>query len=279
MIISEAFGFAFIHIPKCAGTTVREAIEPLDESYERMTANLSQHPERPFTFSLDGRKTYADFHHLTLRRLQRYFPHELKRLNSLEVYALVRDPRKRLLSAVTQRLKQFAQISVSDLSQEDLRSAMHRDLEELDQIFQEGPDLPFEYIHFQPQSDYIELDGKAFSENVFTTDQIDQLEGALVKRVALNGGEVPPFAHAKANVAKVHRFAVVERMVQANGWVKHAAKSLVPAPLKTAIKQVVYAERGNRYDQLLLDPFVTEFVERHYARDSAIFDAARRGAS
>lgn len=275
MILSEKLEFAFVHIPKCAGTTVRGAIEHLDESYVRMTTGLMAHPDKAFTFSIDGGQTFLDFHHLTLRRIHKHFPAEFERLQRTRVFALVRDPKQRLLSAVMQRLKQFGGVAVADIPKETLQAALLKDLEELDQLFGHSPDLPFEFIHFQPQCDYIELNGNRLATDVYATESIADFETALISYLGEQRGSITGFSEQRANVSKSHRFASVETLVQSNGWLKEAARTFVPAPLKAGLRKIVYAERSQSRLEVLEDPLIEAFLKQHYARDTEIYETAR----
>ena len=63
LIISDRFGFAFVHIPKCAGSTVREQIRRID----------------PECFEMAGRRMHPDLGkidamHLPLDILRDHFP-------------------------------------------------------------------------------------------------------------------------------------------------------------------------------------------------------------
>ena len=70
MLISDSHKFAFIHIPKCAGTTVRKSLLKFDtrNNFYWMHNTLEG-------FGLQGEKTTIDFDksHLTLNVLKYYY--------------------------------------------------------------------------------------------------------------------------------------------------------------------------------------------------------------
>jgi len=104
MIISDKHEFAFIHIPKCAGTSIRSMITEAD-------------PER---FQLWGwrwlprHQRYGDAAHMPLIDLP---PELLNQVRAFRAVAIVRDPLDRFFSCVEQHFSQHkyrARKSVED---------------------------------------------------------------------------------------------------------------------------------------------------------------------
>lgn len=95
MLISDSHKFAFIHIPKCAGTTVRKSLLKFDtrNNFYWMHNTLEG-------FGLQGEKTTIDFDksHLTLNVLKYYYEDDFKLLNEYTTFAFSRNPVTRLVS-------------------------------------------------------------------------------------------------------------------------------------------------------------------------------------
>jgi len=87
MIVSETKQFVFIHNPKCAGTSVRNALLKFDTTNNQfwgyMTANASK----------------IDKAHLPMYMLRQIFPEYFKRLDTSFVFMQVRNPYLRAVSA------------------------------------------------------------------------------------------------------------------------------------------------------------------------------------
>ncbi|MEM7508237.1 MAG: sulfotransferase family 2 domain-containing protein [Pseudomonadota bacterium] len=94
MIINAAHDFGFVHIPKCAGSTIRQQLRGMDDLDERFFRSL-EHP--------DLGKINAN--HLPLDILDRFYPEDLSALRSVTSYTLVRDPMDRFLSGVAQYVR------------------------------------------------------------------------------------------------------------------------------------------------------------------------------
>ena len=96
MIISDRHRFAFVHIPKCAGTSVRKALRPID-ARDSIFDGMGTHPHM-------GMVNYA---HFTLDDLSCHFPDQYRKVAEYRSVAIVRDPVDRFFSAIFQRLREF----------------------------------------------------------------------------------------------------------------------------------------------------------------------------
>ena len=45
MILSDRYRFVFIHVPKCAGTSVRAAVAPYHDADSRFLKGVELHPD------------------------------------------------------------------------------------------------------------------------------------------------------------------------------------------------------------------------------------------
>lgn len=92
MIISDTYRFAFIHIPKCAGTTVRQYFDKYDQ--KAIESGLKSHPE----FGV------FDYNHIPLHVLHYFFLTEYEKVRAYYSFAILRDPFARFPSSVNMRL-------------------------------------------------------------------------------------------------------------------------------------------------------------------------------
>ncbi|MFC3098019.1 sulfotransferase family 2 domain-containing protein [Alteraurantiacibacter palmitatis] len=278
MIVSDTYHFAFIHIPKCAGTTVRAALEQFDERQDEITRGLTAHPSRPFTYAPAPGVAFADFHHLTLGQLQRWFPAELARIEASRSFAVIRDPHERLISSLSQRLKQFHGLAVEDLPPARFAGALDETLAQLGDLLDARDDLPFDFVHFQPQADYILLDGTRVVEQLFGMNQMAQFQAAIAAHFAPHDITIAPFHLIRENTSKSHRYKALHRLMTANEGATRTAKAILPKSLKKRLRGALYQERGDALRDLAQSPTVRGFVAQHYARDLELWAQTQEGA-
>ncbi|WP_293882175.1 sulfotransferase family 2 domain-containing protein [Sphingomonas sp.] len=159
MIISDQHRFAFVHIPKCAGTSVRKALRPIDETIGTFD-HIAEHPQMGL----------IHYSHITLPDLALFFPDHFNKVQSFRSLAIVRDPVDRFFSAIFQRLREFkkfdqSQITAPIISQEAAQVIQHL------QASRERLDL--EYVHFNRQSDYVFNAGERIVDQVIALDRLD----------------------------------------------------------------------------------------------------------
>ena len=97
MIVSHSRQFIFLHIPKCAGTSFRNALKPYHDDSQSF---WYRHHSAYFGCELD----YA---HLRLWELHALFPRLFEALASYKTLALMRNPYERFISALAQHLTAF----------------------------------------------------------------------------------------------------------------------------------------------------------------------------
>lgn len=94
MIISETKAFAFIHVPKCAGTSIRNSLSPHDtrNNYLWMHYSMPGASETCANLSIDKA-------HMPLVISKNLYPDDSRLLSELTTFAASRHPIKRLTSA------------------------------------------------------------------------------------------------------------------------------------------------------------------------------------
>lgn len=172
MIISDDFRFAFVHVPKCAGTSVRRSLRALDTTGEAFF-RISDHP-------VLGPVHLA---HLTLGQLAAHYPHDFAKLRSYQSFAILRDPTDRFISAVNQRLREFKLVPQSSITLPLIREEASRVIACLERT----DELDLEYVHFIPQAKFTDLKGERIVQHLFAVEHMDDaaafIEGLTGTRI------------------------------------------------------------------------------------------------
>ncbi|WP_413875748.1 sulfotransferase family 2 domain-containing protein [Albidovulum sp.] len=160
MIISHRFQTVFIHIPKCAGTSIRETLVQADPDCQRMWGWrwMARH------------QRYGDSAHVPLIDLQ---PQVMNAVRDYTVIALTRDPMTRFISAIHQHFMQHEyrrKLPVPEF------------LRELD-----STNIRYDpaYVHFCPQHYFIYISTKRFVDHVLRIEDPDwpaQMKAILVRQ-------------------------------------------------------------------------------------------------
>src|SRR5271165_2712255 len=252
MIVDDEHRVAFVHIPKCGGTSVRRQLRPLD-SYERFFFGIREH-------DVLGR---LDFCHIPLPFLARHFPDVFDKVAAYRAFAVIRDPHSRFVSATFQRLAVFGGVRrTAATAREAIREAERT----MDWLAGRGPFCDPAYIHFARQIDYVVLDGQRIVENVYAIEDMAAF-GAEIER--LTGAAFDPDRRENSN------FASPSRMLS----LLHIAKPLYSrlttwnqreAILK-ALRRWKLQTPDSLYDAFRRNPKIVDFVESYYADDFALY--------
>ena len=134
MIISDRNKFVFIHIPKCAGTSVRSRIEHLDDRNGAYSSRLDKHPEL-------GLLNYV---HIPLQTLKDQFPNEYVCIETYRSMAVMRDPSARFVSSVSQYCNRYSEVEMRNYNIKTLRTQVDRLIDEIEEqeVLNPGGRLP-----------------------------------------------------------------------------------------------------------------------------------------
>lgn len=256
MIISDAHRFVFVHIPKCAGTSVRKALRPIDDTVG-IFDRIGPHPQL-------GMINYG---HLTLPDLANYFPEAFAKISEFRSMAIVRDPVDRFFSALAQRLREFkgysqSQITPAVIEQESL--ALARNLEST------TGRLDLEFVHFNRQSDYIFNDGARVVDEIFALDRLSDasayIEACTGVRLAVDTRE---------NRTTELRIPALQPLVRA---CRAPYVALLPLGVRNLIRSGMIGAGlyGSVKKRGLLKPgsYVDGFLRTYYGRDFELFAVA-----
>ncbi|MFM9976637.1 MAG: sulfotransferase family 2 domain-containing protein [Sphingomonadaceae bacterium] len=250
MIISDQHRFAFVHIPKCAGTSVRKALRPIDETIGQFD-QIGSHADM-------GTIHYG---HITLADLARYFPEHYAKVRAFRSMAIVRHPVDRFFSAVFQRLREFKGYDQSQISQ----TVIETEANALARHLTASTDrLDLAHVHFNRQSDYVFNDGERVVAEVFA---LDRLEDASAFIEACTGVRLE--TEARENRTAALRFGSLQPIVRA---LRAPYGALVPLEARNRIRNYLvktgvygdvetrnFAKPGSYLDGFLADYYRDDF--------------------
>ncbi len=256
MIISPKHRFVFVHIPKCAGTSVRHQLRDCDPDHIFL-GRPGDHPEL-------GRIDYA---HLTIAQLKAHFQQEYTALRDFDGFALVRDPLPRFGSALRQLLWQYEERPMTLIPPGELREMV---LTRLEEIAEQIDEPSFKYVFFTRQCDYIFDGDEALVDHVIPTTLVPDLLDYFSKRtgVALD-------RERRSNQNVELRFKGIGGLAYG---ANRLARRVLPLELHSRLKNlaiglVAKKESAAQASGLLDLPEVRAFVDEHYARDQDLYRA------
>jgi len=258
MIISDKYHFVFIHIPKCAGSTVRSLLQGLDDTHGAFTGRVERHPELGL----------VDYVHIPLFVLKIYFPSEFDKVKRFYSFTVVRDPFSRFPSSFSQHLKRYGKEAVKDLSLKELKFEVTRVINYLSNQPGGQALLPADYIHFQPQYDYIYLQGERVVDRVFGLDKIDALVADLNRFI---GSDVIKWQSERIeniNQATVYRNELIRQMISPLlPLAQKVVRPLLPLCVHEALRGLVYVHQTQRVADIFDSDYVRSFIKEYYRED------------
>jgi hypothetical protein len=257
MIIDDTHRTAFVHIPKCGGTSISLQFGALD-SYGGAFRRKGVHPKLGA----------VHFAHIPLLFLRGHYPAEFDKVSSYRSFALTRDPHARFASATFQRLEEFLGVPKTDIT---LARALEEARAVIGWLAGRGPFCDLNYIHFSRQVDYVALDGTRIVDVVVRIEDIADLAVALEARCHI---PFDPDRRENTNFGSPSRLLSMLR----------AGKPLYSRLTTWAFRErlLLLARRWNvqnpqsLYDAFRHDPQISTFVEDYYAEDFRLYGAAAR---
>lgn len=260
MIISDTHQIIFIHIPKCAGTSVRSALSGIDDGGYGSPKGVQHHPQLG----------QIDYNHIPLFLLRKHFADVYRKLDSYNSYAVVRDPYARFRSSMFHRFREYESDSIHRLSAAEVQRETERVMEFL--WSRGGPRecLPYDYVHFQRQSDFVFDQGKRLVKNIYTTDDVNSLLSEIASHLGGNGGNAEPgdLLPQRKNVTREYRSEVVRgfaRLVHTLGYSQ--IRPLIPRRVRAAVGNALTVSSNKRLDDVFESHEVRDFVSSYYRDD------------
>lgn len=155
MIVSHGKRFIFFHVPKCAGTSLRDVLKRYHDDSE----SFWYRKYNPY-FGCE-----IDYAHLRLWELHALFPRIFDAMSHYQTLALVRNPYERFISALAQHLTAFhPNLDYYSADKHLLRSYAERFIDQelrLERLLGNA-----RFIHFSFQTWYIMLGSRRFVRHV-----------------------------------------------------------------------------------------------------------------
>ncbi|WP_170376725.1 sulfotransferase family 2 domain-containing protein [Ruegeria atlantica] len=257
MILSDRYRFIFIHVPKCAGTSVRNAVLPFHDADSRFLKAVENHPKLG----------EIDFRHLPLLLLRDLDPEAFSKLETYESYALLRDPFQRFRSAMAQRAKMYLGKEFAQLEDREIRDEIGKVVTYLQS---EPAVIAPEYIHFSRQSGFIEVEGKRLVRNLYPVERMDCFVSDLARHIGTDALEI-----GHINQTTVFRYQGLSRVMYAGSAV---AKRVLPDPihekLRVSARKILMKPSGSVLPSVFEEPELRNFVKDYYAADFAFHQKA-----
>lgn len=247
-----------MHIPKCAGTSVRDPLQPLDDRDGYYTGRVELHLDLGL----------LDFVHIPLFTLQDYFFADFERIRDYWSFAVVRDPFARFPSSVSQRFRMYGDEPIQKQGVTAIKSAIEQSIEFLAKQPHNNNRLPTEYIHFQKQVDYICLDGKRVVDTLYTVDEVETLIGDVGERVRQDLlAHVGQNRTVHANRTVVHRNEMVRLLVETTRPMTRLVTTALTESARDRLRNMVYVSRDRRLASLFNSDYVQDFIREYYRED------------
>ncbi len=261
MIISDRHRFVFVHIPKCAGSMVRDAIDALHDQVN-VFEFFHEHPRF-------GR---IDLTHVPLEPLRRHFPIAFARTVDYSSHAILRDPRPRFVSCLAQHLRKIGKADLPGMSERAADREVDRTIERLRSGEQPWTDPLF--VHFQRQVDFVSLDGEQIVDRLHAIERLQDFFDEVQART----GFAPRVASSeKRNVMQVHEDAAGRSFGEDEySAARSVLRRVMPQKTRLALK--------NRFFRVAVHPGVdsiyrrrevAEFLDEYYEADAKLHASVR----
>ena len=263
MLINHDHRIAFLHIPKCAGTTVRRPLEPLNQWEAAGPPWRREHPELGL----------LDFAHLPLAVLRDFFPGAFASVVEYRSFALVRDPYSRFASSVSERIRWDGGALLARLSRAELKKSLDTSIGYLSRQDSSLCCLPPGYIHFQRQRDYIVLDGEPVVDAVYPVERVARLREKLSACLGADGVKLTESAPSarQVNAALMYRYEGLRRTHRVVAPLMARLRRVLPAPTSRRIDDWMYVHRDEGARSLFDSDHVRDFVSSYYADDLELY--------
>lgn len=258
MIISQRYGFVFVHVPKCAGTSVRTQIAACDPDHVAM-AETGNHPVLG----------PIDYGHVPLTLLRRHFPEEYAAVETLPAFAILRDPLTRFGSSLRQTFWRYEKMPMTLIPPETLRA---RTLEIIDRVRAEIDAPSQQMIFFARQSDFVFDEGRRMVEHLVPIEEV----GAFIDYLSVVTG-TPMDRDRRSNQNVDLRAKWLGPVAfRVNDALRRTLPLGVHGRIKNAALGVLATKKSAAESSGLLDmPEVREAVADLYADDMALYETAR----
>lgn len=233
---------------------MRSVLRRFDDTGGKYEPSVHDHPEL-------GR---LDYTHLPLEVMRRVCPEDFKKIRHYHAFTLIRDPKARFVSALSQRLKMY---STRELAQRD-RSDVNRLARQIVEVLQEpGTTYRPEFIHFARQSEFVFCDGERLVETIYPTSHVTD----MVQQISqLTGEDLDQVGND--NQTMVFRFNAFRNLAMAGKWL--GDRTLGPVrtrSARTVFRQVLMKPLQNSHGAYVFSNDVNDFIQSYYAQDFELY--------
>lgn len=261
MIVSDEYRFFFVHIPKCAGSSVRQHLQKFDDRNGFYTG-----------VSWLSELGQTDLRHMPLFVIKDQFPKEFANLHNYWSFAIIRNPFQRFASSLTQRLRMYGHQPLQKLSISEIKCEIAQAIGHLGRLPRDNHLLSPQFIHFQRQIDFVNLDGHRTVQSLYRVDEINRLLDDVNRRT---GGDLESLDNpdlSPKNLSLAHRSEFLRRLVEALRPATRAIVRTLPESAKERMRALVYVPRDQRLGELFRAGHVRDFVEDYYREDIALWE-------
>lgn len=255
MIISHEHQFTFVHIPKCAGSYIRNKLKQYDDTKGAFSNGLKHY--EGFGFLND--------YHIPLFLLKEYFPATYSNLSAYWSFAVLRNPYTRFSSALSQYLLEHGEKEIHEMTTKEIQVKIEGVIQYLEKNSLPQSFLSSKYIHFQRQVDYVYVGEEQIIDSLFFVDDMESLQKQF-------------YEHTRHHIVLSQNDKKVnETIVVRNNFLRQLLNSIRPLSLlltkhlsesiKDKIRDLVYVPRDKRFKALFESRHVKDFIKRYYQDD------------
>jgi len=262
MIIDDTSRTIFIHVPKCAGSLVRHRLQPSKENAAAPKKQLCEHMELGL----------IDYGHIPLFILRAYFPEDYSKVQRYATYAVIRDPYTRFPSSFSQYLKHYGRAPIKDLSVRELRDELDSVIHLLKDYSEDYSYLPYKYIHFQRQRDFIYDGRERLVDHVYDMSNIETMISDIEGRLTGGLREGSRTSSATVNETVVYRGRIARHMYGGakrvlTPYLSHEARKT----LRSGFRNWFHVSRDKKLLDIFYSQSVRGFVEEYYGCDIKVY--------
>ena len=261
MIISDEQKFAFIHIPKNAGSNIRNQIKSFD-SYNGRFSSICDHP-------VLGSVHLA---HLTIDQIRNVFPEVYDKLCMYMSIAIVRDPSERFFSALNQHLREFHGMRQSEINDRILVDLAFELLEKLKEI---DSRRVVEFCHFTRQVEFVQDDNGFRAKRIFPFEEMQSAMAFVLEHFQM---EVQADENAREYNATIQARSPLVRMgVQA----LRPVAAVFPTKFQDAVRRMFLAtglySQGNAStaSRALANEELKALLYERYSEDFKLYELVK----
>ena len=256
MLVSQRHKAAFVHIPKCGGSTIRQQFSGISDIEKDFTGPFD-HPEM-------GRVRLG---HLPLWALREHYPDAFAALTTCRIHALTRDPFDRFESAVSEYLYHQETKRINEFTADEVLT-FARDI--IENVSKTEKLTALKYCHFIRQSEFVFLDGAQVVEAVYPLSKINRLIkdlGAATDTDAATG--------LHSNQTLDFKIKGSEKTLRRlSGMSKQLLPMKLHARAKKWVKSLITQQGSKHKGFSRKNAEISDFITAYYAQDIALFESA-----